>query len=61
MYIYTYSSKCDRAWETDHFVKISDFETLLPHCSEHFAQHYGGVQFTVAYTVPKLRESKYEH
>ena len=47
--------------KTDHFVIISDFEILVPHCSVHFALHNSVVRFVIAYTVPKLRESKYEH
>ena len=47
--------------KTDHFVIILDFEILVPHCSTHFAVHNGAVRFAIAYTVPKLHESKYEH
>ena len=32
---------------------------LVPLCSVHFALHYGKVQFTIAYTVTELCESKY--
>ena len=44
--------------KTDHFVIISDFETLVPRCSVQFALYNGAVRFAIAYTV---RESKYEH
>ena len=47
--------------KTDHFVIITDFEILVPRCSMHFALHNGAVRFMIAYTVPKVRESKYEH
>ena len=46
--------------KTDHFVIISDFKILVPRCSAHFALH-NGARFAIAYTVPKLRESKYEY
>ena len=45
---------------TDYFVIISDSELLIPHCSMYFALHISDDQFAIAYTISKLRESKYE-
>ena len=35
------------AGKTDHFVKISDFEIMVPRCSVHFALHICAVQFVI--------------
>ena len=47
--------------KTDHLVIISDFEISVPHCSVYFALHNCAVRFAIAYSVPKLCESKSEH
>ena len=39
----------------------TDHSILIPHCSAHFAVHNGAVRFVIAYTVPKLRDPKYEY
>ena len=46
--------------KTDYFVLISDFKVLVPRCSAHFADN-STVRFAITYTVPNVRESKYEH